>query len=340
MTSGIRAEGLRKGFGVTQALAGVDLDVAAGTVLGLLGRNGAGKTTTVRVLATLLRPDSGRATIAGVDILRHPARARSMIGVTGQYSALDGRMTARENLVMIGRLYHLTGREARRRAAELLERFRLTGPADRAARTFSGGMLRRLDLAASIMNRAPVLFLDEPTTGLDPGSRLDLWRVVEELVADGTTVLLTTQYLDEVDRLAHRIAVMDRGRVVAEGTADELKRRLRGEVVAVQVANPCDLPTLRAVLADHGTPVIDEAAAGASVSTSDGVRVLAAVAGRLSVSGIGLVHLGLRHPSLDEVFLALTEDTQSGPGESRARLRAPARSWLPSRVRPAAGLRR
>jgi ABC-2 type transport system ATP-binding protein len=226
MTAAIWAEGLRKRFGAVQALAGVDLEVAAGTVLGLLGRNGAGKSTTVRVLTTLLRPDSGRALVAGIDVVREPARARAHIGLAGQYSSVDARLTGRENLRMVGRLYHLSRAEARRRGDELLERFDLGSAAHRLVGTYSGGMRRRLDLAASIMNHSPVLFLDEPTTGLDPGSRLELWALVRDLLAEGTTVLLTTQYLEEADRLADRIAVVDAGRVVAEGTADELRGRV------------------------------------------------------------------------------------------------------------------
>jgi ABC-2 type transport system ATP-binding protein len=226
MTAAIRAEGLRKRFGAVQALAGVDLEVPAGTVLGVLGRNGAGKSTTVRVLTTLLRPDSGRALVAGIDVVREPARARAQIGLAGQYSSVDARLSGRENLVMVGRLYHLSRAEARRRCDELLERFDLSAAAHRLVGTYSGGMRRRLDLAASIMNHSPVLFLDEPTTGLDPGSRLELWALVRDLLAEGTTVLLTTQYLEEADRLADRIAVVDAGRVVAEGTADELRGRV------------------------------------------------------------------------------------------------------------------
>jgi ABC-2 type transport system ATP-binding protein len=313
MTIAIRAEGLHKRFGHSQALAGVDLEVAAGTVLGLLGPNGAGKTTTVRVLTTLIAPDAGRAEVAGFDVVRHPQRVRAQIGVTGQYSAIDGRLTGQENLVMVGRLYHLTRRAARRQADALLERFDLTAPADRPARTYSGGMRRRLDLAASLMARPTVLFLDEPTTGLDPGSRLDLWLVVEDLVAAGTTVLLTTQYLDEVDRLADRIAVVDHGRVIAEGTADDLKRRAGGEMVAVQVRERAELDTVAAVLATIGpaVPVVDRGAGQIVLSTSDGVGTLAHAARALNDSGAAVSGMELRRPSLDEVFLAMTETSRS-----------------------------
>jgi ABC-2 type transport system ATP-binding protein len=307
--AGIVVEGLRKDFGATQALAGLDLTVPAGTLFGLLGRNGAGKTTTIRVLTTLLRPDAGRVLVAGVDVVREPARARALIGVAGQYSAVDERLTGRENLVMIGRLYHLSARRARSRADELLELFRLTSVGGRLARTYSGGMRRRLDLAASLMNASPVVFLDEPTTGLDPGSRLGLWSIVEELVAAGTTVLLTTQYLDEVDRLAQRIAVIDTGRVIAEGTASELKRLAGGDLVAVQVRDRSDLGAVAAVLAPiaAGEPVIDPATAEVVVSASDGVRTLARAATTLDECGIAVATLGLRQPSLDEAFLSLTD---------------------------------
>jgi ABC-2 type transport system ATP-binding protein len=313
MTTAIRAEGLRKQFGHTSALAGVDLEVPAGTVLGLLGPNGAGKTTTVRVLTTLIAPDAGRAEVAGLDVVRHPNRVRAQIGVTGQYSAIDGRLTGRENLVMVGRLYHLTRRAAQTQADALLERFDLTAPAGRLARTYSGGMRRRLDLAASLMARPTVLFLDEPTTGLDPGSRLGLWLVVEDLVAAGTTVLLTTQYLDEVDRLADRIAVVDHGRVIAEGTADDLKRRAGGETVSVQVRERGELDTVAAVLATIGpaVPVVDRGTSQIALSTSDGVRTLAHAAMALHDSGAAVSSVELRRPSLDEVFLGLTQTSRS-----------------------------
>jgi len=220
----IRAEGLRKGYPGNEALRGVDLEVPAGSVLALLGPNGAGKSTTVRILTTLLAPDGGRAEVAGHDVVRHPHRVRSAIGVAGQYSAVDGRLTGRENLVLFGRLHRRSRAAAEARAAELLDRFDLAHAADRLARTYSGGTRRRLDLAASVVAHPPVLFLDEPTTGLDPLRREQLWVVVEELVAEGTSVLLTTQYLEEADRLADRVVVVDRGRVVAEGTAEHLKR--------------------------------------------------------------------------------------------------------------------
>jgi ABC-2 type transport system ATP-binding protein len=225
VTAAIRAEGLCKGYPGRQALRGVDLEVPAGTVLALLGPNGAGKSTTVKILTTLLAPDGGRAEVAGFDVVRHPRRVRAAIGVAGQYAAVDGRLTGRENLVLFGRLHRMSRDRAAKRAGELLDRFGLAGVADRLARTYSGGMRRRLDLAASLVAHAPVLFLDEPTTGLDPLRRDELWTVVDEFVAAGTSVLLTTQYLEEADRLADRVAVVDHGRVVAEGTVDQLKHR-------------------------------------------------------------------------------------------------------------------
>ncbi len=228
MAPAIQAENLVKTFGDVRALDGVSLDVPEGTVLGLLGPNGAGKTTTVRVLTTLLRPDSGRAVVAGVDVLKHPNRVRSLIGLSGQYAAVDEYLTGFENLTMVGELYQMSGRDAKARALELLEWFNLTEAKDRTAKTYSGGMRRRLDLAAALVVRPPVMFLDEPTTGLDPRNRLALWEVIETLVEQGTTLLLTTQYLEEADRLAHDIAVVDHGRVIARGTADQLKAQIGG----------------------------------------------------------------------------------------------------------------
>ncbi|MFF1796797.1 ATP-binding cassette domain-containing protein, partial [Kitasatospora sp. NPDC058263] len=235
MAPAIQAENLVKTFGDVRALDGVSLDVPEGTVLGLLGPNGAGKTTTVRVLTTLLRPDSGRAVVAGVDVLKHPNQVRSLIGLSGQYAAVDEYLTGFENLQMVGELYQMTGRAAKARALELLEWFNLSEARDRTAKTYSGGMRRRLDLAAALVVRPPVMFLDEPTTGLDPRNRLALWEVIETLVEQGTTLLLTTQYLEEADRLAHDIAVVDHGRVIARGTADQLKAQIGGERIEVVV---------------------------------------------------------------------------------------------------------
>src|ERR687894_1752296 len=247
----ILAEGLEKSYGKTRALAGLNLEVEEGTVLGLLGPNGAGKTTAVRILTTLLKPDAGRAEVVGFDVVKQAGDLRSRIGLTGQYAAVDEYLTGRENLEMVGRLYHLPKREARRRADELLERFDLVDAASRLVKTYSGGMRRRRDLAASLVFSPPVLFLDEPTTGLDPRSRLRMWDIIGELVAGGTTLLLTTQYLDEADRLADRIAVVDSGAVIAEGTADELKARVGGERLELTVTEGGDLNVAARVLAPY-----------------------------------------------------------------------------------------
>ncbi|QBI19654.1 ATP-binding cassette domain-containing protein [Egibacter rhizosphaerae] len=301
----ISARGLRKAYGDTVALDGVDLDVAAGTVLGLLGPNGAGKTTAVRVLTTLLRPDAGEATVAGVDVTGDPHGVRRQIGLAGQYAAVDENLTGRENLRMVGRLYHLGRDPARARADELLEQFALTDAADRLVRTYSGGMRRRLDLAASLVANPPVLFLDEPTTGLDPRSRLALWDLIESLVDAGTTVLLTTQYLEEADRLADRIAVIDQGRVIAEGTSDQLKDRVGGAVVEARVA-PDDEARARDALEALGTGACHRTEDGHLTVPANGTTDVAAAARGLEGAGIDAIELGLRRPTLDDVFLALT----------------------------------
>ena len=302
----ISVTGLVKSFGAVRALDGVDLEAPAGTVLGILGPNGAGKTTTVRVLATLLRPDAGSVRVAGLDVEREPAAVRARIGLAGQYAAVDEQLTGTENLVMVGRLYGERRRAARARARELLERFSLTEAADRVARTYSGGMRRRLDLAAALVARPPLLFLDEPTTGLDPRSRLDLWETIESLVADGTTVLLTTQYLDEADRLADRIAVIDRGRVIAEGTADELKDRVGGERLEVRVADPAQAHAAAAALASMADelPQSDGPTVRLTVARAHGA-LLEAVR-RLDGARIDVEDVALRRSTLDDVFLSLT----------------------------------
>ncbi|MEU7880950.1 ATP-binding cassette domain-containing protein [Microbispora bryophytorum] len=316
----IHAEGVRKRFGTTEALRGVDLDVPRGSVCGLLGPNGTGKTTMVRVLTTLLRPDAGSARVAGCDVVRDAERLRYRIGLAGQHAALDELLTGRRNLELFGRLYHLSRRTARHRAEELLERFGLTQAANRPVRTYSGGMRRRLDLAASLIVSPPVLFMDEPTTGLDPRSRLALWDVLRRLVAEGTTLLLTTQYLDEADHLADRIAVMDAGRVVAAGSPSALKAKVGGDRVSVAFRDAADLApgveAVRGVL--PGEPEIDAAERRLVMPVSDGAASLVRVAAALDAAGVGVEDLGLRRPTLDEVFLALTDAPAKEPAKEEA----------------------
>jgi ABC-2 type transport system ATP-binding protein len=317
MTDAIVVEGLVKRFGETTALAGVDLSVAEGTVLGLLGPNGAGKTTVVRILSTLLQPDEGRAEVVGVDVVRDPDAVRSSIGLTGQYAAVDEYLTGSENLEMVGRLYRLSKRDARTRAAELLERFDLTDAADRPAKTYSGGMRRRLDIAASLIARPRVLFLDEPTTGLDPRSRLGMWEFIADLAGGGTTILLTTQYLEEADRLADRMVVIDRGRVIARGTADELKAQVGGQRLEFTVTSAAMLADvaerLRPLAIDE--PQIDEQIRRLTVPVSGGKEVLAEALRRLEGSTAEVVDVGLRRPDLDDVFLTLTGHAAEDAGD-------------------------
>jgi ABC-2 type transport system ATP-binding protein len=304
----ISAVGLVKNFGKTRALDGFDLEVAPGTVFGLLGPNGAGKTTAVRIFATLLEPDSGHAEVAGLDCVRDAHRLRAQIGLAGQYAAVDELLTGRENLEMVGRLYRLTRARARARAIDLLEQFGLSDAANRPARTYSGGMRRRLDLAASLIVTPPVLFLDEPTTGLDPRSRLSMWDLIEKLREGGTTLLLTTQYLEEADYLADRIAVIDRGRTIAVGTADELKSQVGGERIELTLARGSDLEAAASALAPHvdGSVRIDGESRQLSAASANGARRLVDVVRDFDAAGIGIEDLAVRRPTLDDVFLTLT----------------------------------
>ncbi|MGY1840492.1 MULTISPECIES: ATP-binding cassette domain-containing protein [unclassified Modestobacter] len=308
MSNAIVVDGLVKRFGEQTALGGVDLTVPEGTVLGLLGPNGAGKTTVVRVLSTLLRPDGGRAEVAGLDVVTQADQVRATIGLTGQYAAVDEYLTGRENLEMVGRLYRLKGAQARSRAGELLERFDLTDAANRPAKTYSGGMRRRLDIAASLIARPRVLFLDEPTTGLDPRSRLGMWEFIGDLVGEGTTILLTTQYLEEADRLADRMVVIDRGQVIARGTADELKAQVGGERLELTVATAEQLGTAADCLAPLAAGELrrDEQTRRLTVPVTGGTGTLAEALRRLDAGDVHVLDVGLRRPDLDDVFLTLT----------------------------------
>jgi ABC-2 type transport system ATP-binding protein len=307
MDVAVQTEGLRKSFGSTKALDGLDLAVPEGTILGLLGPNGAGKTTAVRILTTLLIPDAGRAVVAGVDVLAQPTKARRLMGLTGQFAAVDDYLTGRENLIMFGRLYHLSRAEAKRRADELLERFDLTDAAGRLAKTYSGGMRRRLDIASSLVFRPPVLFLDEPTTGLDPRSRLGMWQVIEDLVRDGTTMLLTTQYLEEADQLAHSIAVIDAGRVIAEGTSNDLKAQVGGTRLVLVIESTQEVARAVEIMrkvGDGTEPTLEGLTV--CVPVTEGAGVFAEVVRDLDAASVRIADLGLRRPTLDDVFLRLT----------------------------------
>ncbi|QEU92171.1 ATP-binding cassette domain-containing protein [Streptomyces kanamyceticus] len=330
MPGAIYAEGLVKTFGDVRALDGVDLDVPEGTVLGLLGPNGAGKTTAVRCLTTLLTPDSGKAVVAGIDVLKHPNEVRRSIGLSGQFAAVDEYLTGRENLQMVGQLYQLRAKEAKARAGELLDRFNLADAADRPSKTYSGGMRRRLDLAAALVVSPPVMFMDEPTTGLDPRNRQQLWEVIQELVAGGTTLLLTTQYLEEADHLAHDICVVDHGRVIARGTSDQLKAQTGGERVEVVVHEREHIAPATEVLRGFGKGevAVAEHTRKLTVPVTGGAKLLAEVIRDLDTRGIEIDDIGLRRPTLDDVFISLTghvaeladgngDESADADGESR-----------------------
>jgi ABC-2 type transport system ATP-binding protein len=315
----IAVRGLVKSFGEVRALGGVDLDVARGTVLGLLGPNGAGKTTVVRVLTTLLKPDGGQIEVLGLDVVRDAAKLRHLIGLAGQYAAVDENLTGLENLTMVGRLYGSSRAQAKRRGGELLERFDLVDAGDRVTSTYSGGMRRRLDLAAALVAKPAVLFLDEPTTGLDPRSRIGMWETIEGLVAEGTTVLLTTQYLEEADRLADSITVIDHGLVIAAGTSDELKDRVGGERLVVDLEDQGDVEAALRSLA----PMSDEPPTAQGLVVSAAVRsrtgVIVEAVKRLSDEGIGVADINVRRPTLDDAFLSLTgHAAQAASGKSEA----------------------
>jgi ABC-2 type transport system ATP-binding protein len=331
MAGAIVVEGLVKSFGSVEALRGINLDVAPGTVFGLLGPNGAGKTTAIRILTTLLLPDGGRAEVVGLDVVRDAEVLRSRFGLAGQSAAVDENLTGLENIEMVGRLYHLPSGEARRRAVEILERFGLADAADRQAKTYSGGMRRRLDVAASLVARPDVLFLDEPTTGLDPRSRMDLWAMIRELVNEGKTILLTTQYLEEADNLADRIAVIDLGTVIAEGTSDELKDQIGGEVLEIHVQDRTDLAKIVQILAGIGTgePMLDHEAGRIRIPVgSAGPSALLDSVRRVDDGSIAIADIALHRPTLDDVFLSLTghaaeqeEDQDAAATKRRGRAR-------------------
>ncbi|WP_146359877.1 ATP-binding cassette domain-containing protein [Arthrobacter yangruifuii] len=323
----ISAEGLTKVYssksGPVHALDGLDIAVPEGTVTALLGPNGAGKTTAVKVLTTLIRPDAGTAVIDGIDVAGDPKAVRRVIGVSGQYSAVDENLTGLENLVMVGRLYHLSGPRAKERAAELIDMFELTDAGNRPVKGYSGGMRRRLDLAGALVNQPRVLFLDEPTTGLDPRSRIALWGVITDLVSRGTTLLLTTQYLEEADQLADKVAVIDGGKIIAEGTSDELKAQIGGHRVAVALLRPSDAEASMSILGRHGSgePHVSGDGRTLEVAVVDGPAALQRILSDLEAGGIELHDAGIRRPTLDDVFLQLT----GKPAEEEEELKEEAR---------------
>lgn len=308
MSSAIEVSGLTKNFGKVKALNGISFEVEKGTVVGLLGPNGSGKTTTVRILSTLLKPDSGRAKVSGFDVVSQDEEVRRLIGLTGQYAAVDEYLTGRENLELFGRLFHLSKKDSANRAAELLERFDLSDAADRGIKGYSGGMRRRLDLAASLIGHPSVLFLDEPTTGLDPRSRLGMWEVIKDLVADGTTVLLTTQYLEEADQLASRIIVLDHGNMIAQGTSDQLKTSVGGDRIEVVVDQDLQVAQATEILKalSSGEPVVDSMARRILIPVSGGSKAIVEAVRRLDEANIMVDDISLRRPTLDDVFLSLT----------------------------------
>ena len=332
MTLAIKASGLAKAYGDVVALNGIDIEVEQGTVLGLLGPNGSGKTTTVRILATLLQADSGSASVGGFDVATQPDEVRSVIGLTGQYAAVDEYLTGRENLELFGRLFHLSKFDAAKRAAELLDRFDLSDAADRGIKGYSGGMRRRLDLAASLIGRPNVLFLDEPTTGLDPRSRQGMWEVIEDLISEGTTVLLTTQYLEEADQLANRIVVLDHGNVIAKGTSNELKSQVGGDRIEIVVESVGDVSNAAALIQEFGSApaITEDLTKTILLPVAGGSTAIVNIVRKLDENKISIADIALRRPTLDDVFLSLTghvtENTEEVSKPAKGRRGRKARS--------------